>query len=110
MQCDNMTKYTDLNKVREPSVHFTVVFNAFVLMTLFNEINARKIHNERNVFDGIQRNYFFLVIWAGCFVGQVLIVNFGSIVFGVERLDWDHWMWCIFFGVGELIWGQVIIS
>lgn len=33
-----------------PSVHFTIVFNTFVLMTLFNEINARKIHGERNVF------------------------------------------------------------
>ncbi|CAM6006407.1 unnamed protein product [Sphagnum balticum] len=33
-----------------PSQHFTIVFNAFVMMTLFNEINARKIHGERNVF------------------------------------------------------------
>ena len=34
-----------------PSQHFTIVFNAFVMMTLFNEINARKIHGERNVFN-----------------------------------------------------------
>jgi Ca2+ transporting ATPase len=33
-----------------PSEHFTIVFNTFVMMTLFNEINARKIHGERNVF------------------------------------------------------------
>ena len=33
-----------------PSQHFTIVFNAFVMMTIFNEINARKVHNERNVF------------------------------------------------------------
>ncbi|EPB80104.1 calcium-translocating P-type ATPase, PMCA-type [Ancylostoma ceylanicum] len=33
-----------------PSAHFTIIFNAFVLMTLCNEINARKIHGERNVF------------------------------------------------------------
>jgi hypothetical protein len=33
-----------------PSQHFTIVFNTFVMMTLFNEINARKIHGERNVF------------------------------------------------------------
>ncbi|VDL86775.1 unnamed protein product [Nippostrongylus brasiliensis] len=33
-----------------PSQHFTIVFNAFVMMTLFNEINARKVHGERNVF------------------------------------------------------------
>lgn len=33
-----------------PSPHFTIVFNTFVMMTLFNEINARKVHGERNVF------------------------------------------------------------
>lgn len=30
--------------------HYTMVFNALVMMTLFNEINARKVHGERNVF------------------------------------------------------------
>ena len=33
-----------------PTEHFTIVFNTFVLMTLFNELNARKIHGERNIF------------------------------------------------------------
>ena len=56
---------------RELSEQFTLVFNAFVLMTLFNEINARKLHGERNVFKGILRNPFFYGIWLLCFVGQV---------------------------------------
>ena len=34
---------------QEP-VHFTMVFNTFVMMTMFNEINARKIHGEHNIF------------------------------------------------------------
>lgn len=38
---------------------------------------------------------------------QILIVNFGGIVFAVEKLDWDHWMWCMFVGFGSLLWGQV---
>ncbi|KAK7893126.1 hypothetical protein WMY93_022278 [Mugilogobius chulae] len=33
-----------------PSEHYTIVFNTFVLMQIFNELNARKIHGERNVF------------------------------------------------------------
>ena len=56
---------------RESSEQFTLVFNSFVLMTLFNEINARKLHGERNVFSGILRNPFFYGIWILCFVGQV---------------------------------------
>ena len=56
---------------RELSNQFTMVFNAFVLMTLFNEINSRKLHGERNVFQGIFRNPFFYCIWSACFVAQV---------------------------------------
>ncbi|GMS91654.1 hypothetical protein PENTCL1PPCAC_13829, partial [Pristionchus entomophagus] len=33
-----------------PTAHYTIIFNAFVMMTLCNEINARKIHGERNIF------------------------------------------------------------
>lgn len=39
-----------------PSKHLTVVFNAFVWMQLFNEINARKIAGEINVFEGECQN------------------------------------------------------
>jgi len=56
---------------RETSDQFTMVFNAFVLMTLFNEINSRKLHGERNVFEGIFRNPFFYCIWSFSFAAQV---------------------------------------
>ena len=32
-------------KSRAGNVHFTMIFNVFVLMTLFNEINARYVNN-----------------------------------------------------------------
>ena len=54
-----------------PSQHFTIIFNAFVMMTLFNEINARKIHGQRNVFDGLNRNPLFIGIWIGTIISQV---------------------------------------
>uniref|UniRef100_A0A8C7EZD8 Calcium-transporting ATPase n=1 Tax=Oncorhynchus kisutch TaxID=8019 RepID=A0A8C7EZD8_ONCKI len=55
-----------------PSEHYTIIFNTFVLMQLFNEINARKIHGERNVFDGIFRNPIFCSIVFGTFAIQVI--------------------------------------
>lgn len=54
-----------------PSEHYTIVFNTFVMMQLFNEINARKIHGERNVFDGIFKNMIFCSIVFGTFIIQV---------------------------------------
>uniref|UniRef100_A0A8C1TIT4 Calcium-transporting ATPase n=1 Tax=Cyprinus carpio TaxID=7962 RepID=A0A8C1TIT4_CYPCA len=55
-----------------PSEHYTIVFNTFVMMQLFNEINARKIHGERNVFDGIFNNMIFCSIVFGTFVIQLI--------------------------------------
>uniref|UniRef100_A0A8C5DT12 Calcium-transporting ATPase n=1 Tax=Gouania willdenowi TaxID=441366 RepID=A0A8C5DT12_GOUWI len=55
-----------------PSEHYTIIFNTFVLMQLFNEINARKIHGERNVFDGIFSNPIFCSIVLGTFAVQLI--------------------------------------
>ena len=48
-----------------------MIFNTFVMMTLFNEINARKIHGQRNIFSGLQRNPIFVGIWVATMAGQV---------------------------------------
>lgn len=61
-----------------PSEHYTIVFNVFVMMQLFNEINARKIHGERNVFEGIYRNPIFCSVVLGTFALQVLGVGCGG--------------------------------
>uniref|UniRef100_A0A3P8VE31 Calcium-transporting ATPase n=1 Tax=Cynoglossus semilaevis TaxID=244447 RepID=A0A3P8VE31_CYNSE len=91
-----------------PSEHYTVVFNTFVMMQLFNEINARKIHGERNVFDGIFNNLIFCSIVLGTFIIQVVIVQFGGKPFSCVALSVDQWLWCTFLGFGSLLWGQVI--
>ncbi|NP_001157438.1 plasma membrane calcium-transporting ATPase 2 isoform X1 [Equus asinus] len=93
-----------------PSEHYTIIFNTFVMMQLFNEVNARKIHGERNVFDGIFRNPIFCAIVLGTFAIQIVIVQFGGKPFSCSPLQLDQWMWCIFIGLGELVWGQVIAT
>ncbi|XP_074862291.1 plasma membrane calcium-transporting ATPase 2 isoform X5 [Carettochelys insculpta] len=93
-----------------PSEHYTIIFNTFVMMQLFNEINARKIHGERNVFDGIFRNPIFCTIVLGTFAVQIIIVQFGGKPFSCSPLQLDQWMWCVFIGLGELVWGQIIAT
>ncbi|XP_067090048.1 plasma membrane calcium-transporting ATPase 4 isoform X1 [Osmerus mordax] len=93
-----------------PSEHYTIVFNVFVMMQLFNEINARKIHGERNVFDGIFNNPIFCSIVFGTFIIQIVIVQFGGKPFSCVSLTIDQWLWCVFLGVGCLLWGQLISS
>ncbi|KAK6024405.1 hypothetical protein OSTOST_09782, partial [Ostertagia ostertagi] len=115
-----------------PSAHFTIIFNAFVLMTLCNEINARKVHGERNVFKaalgytnsnsatlkatrggrtgGLFSNPIFCVIWITTLISQVLIVQFGGHWFSTAPLNAIQWAICIACGLGELIWGQTIFA
>lgn len=93
-----------------PTQHFTIIFNTFVMMTLCNEINARKIHGQRNIFEGLQRNPIFIGIWIGTMVGQIIIVQFAGVAFYTSALTIDQWLWCIFLGVGVMLWGQVITS
>ncbi|XP_055504237.1 plasma membrane calcium-transporting ATPase 2 isoform X8 [Leucoraja erinacea] len=93
-----------------PSEHYTIIFNTFVLMQLFNEINARKIHGEKNVFDGIFRNPIFCTIVFGTFAVQIVIIQLGGKPFSCVPLKVDQWLWCVVLGVGELLWGQVISS
>ncbi|XP_032734217.1 plasma membrane calcium-transporting ATPase 4 isoform X3 [Lontra canadensis] len=91
-----------------PSQHYTIIFNTFVLMQLFNEINSRKIHGERNVFAGIFRNLIFCSVVLGTFISQILIVEFGGKPFSCTKLTLSQWFWCLFIGIGELLWGQII--
>lgn len=48
----------------EESQHFTIVFNTFVFLQIGNEVNARKVHGERNVFKGFFANFIFLAVMA----------------------------------------------
>ena len=93
-----------------PTQHFTIVFNTFVMMTLCNEINARKIHDERNVFHNIHKSPLFIGIWICTFGLQILIIQFGGLFFKTAALTFEQWLWCLFFGLGELLWGQVLAT
>ncbi|XP_068917654.1 plasma membrane calcium-transporting ATPase 2 isoform X1 [Tenebrio molitor] len=93
-----------------PSQHFTVIFNSFVMMTLFNEFNARKIHGQRNVFEGIFTNPIFYTIWIGTCVSQILIIQYGKMAFSTRSLTLEQWLWCLFFGLGTLLWGQLVTT
>ncbi|XP_047451486.1 plasma membrane calcium-transporting ATPase 1-like [Mugil cephalus] len=93
-----------------PSEHYTIVFNTFVLMQIFNELNARKIHGERNIFEGVFKNPIFCTIILGTLLTQFIIVQFGGKPFSCVSLNVEQWLWCILMGLGSLLWGQLVSS
>lgn len=92
------------------SYHLTFIFNAFVWMQLFNEINCRKLKGEWNVFSGIHRNPFFVSILFGTAAAQVIIVQFGGKAFAVDLggLKIHDWGYTVAIGAGSIPCQQII--
>jgi len=64
-----------------PSAHLTYCFNIFVMLQIFNFMNARKLEDECNVFEGLVCNSYFTIIVIAIFFLQVIILTIGNIAF-----------------------------
>jgi len=86
--------YIALEPELGPSAHFTYVFNIFVWLQIFNFINARKINDEVNVFEGLGRSQLFVVLIIVIMVLQYLFITFGDRAIGCvsHGLDQDGWV------------------
>uniref|UniRef100_A0AAV2Z6B5 Calcium-transporting ATPase n=1 Tax=Lagenidium giganteum TaxID=4803 RepID=A0AAV2Z6B5_9STRA len=104
---DVVRRGDDPNK---PTVHMTIVFNAFVWMQLFNELNCRKIHDEINIFDRITKNAVFLYVCVLQAVLQVVIVQWTGDFFGCKPLDATQWGVCLALGFVSLPFGLLLRS
>uniref|UniRef100_K3X6Z0 Calcium-transporting ATPase n=1 Tax=Globisporangium ultimum (strain ATCC 200006 / CBS 805.95 / DAOM BR144) TaxID=431595 RepID=K3X6Z0_GLOUD len=87
---------------QDPTEHMTIVFNAFVWMQLFNELNCRKIHDELNVLEGITGNRVYMYVTVFQIVAQVIIVQCTGRFFNCAPLDFGQWGATILIGAGSL--------
>lgn len=86
----------------------TMVFNTFVWMQIFNSLNNRRLDNKFNIFEGIQRNWFFCAIFLIMVGGQTLIIFVGGQAFHVHRQFGDQWGVAIVLGAISIPVGVVI--
>lgn len=76
---NNGKEFTSEGKMTEQTKLFSFVFNTFVFMQIFNQLNARLLEDgEFNVFQGIQKNPMFLAIVLITVVVQLIMVEFGG--------------------------------
>lgn len=69
----------------------TLIFNVFVWCQLFNQVNARRLDRKLNIFHGMHKNIWFILIILieiGC---QVLIIYVGGAAFSVKRIGGRDW-------------------
>ena len=102
-------RYSRANN-NDPSEHYTFIFNVFVFMQLFNEINCRKLFGEINVFEGFFANPLFLVIWVGTVLCQAVGVQFLGRWIRVTDSGCTEmqWIWTILISAFSLVWQQVL--
>ena len=85
------------NSQNSETVHMTILFNCFVIYTLMNQINARVLSDDFNIFVRIDK--FFILIVLIEIIAQVIIVQFGSLAFQCSKygLTGHQWGICIGF-------------
>ncbi|XP_022897971.1 calcium-transporting ATPase 9, plasma membrane-type-like isoform X2 [Olea europaea var. sylvestris] len=85
----------------------TVIFNAFFLCQIFNELNARK-PDEINVWKGVTKNLLFMGTVGLTVVLQVIIIFFYGKFTSTVRLSWDLWLVSIVIGI--ISWPLAIVG
>lgn len=84
------------------------VFNCFVWMQIFNMFNNRRLDNKFNIFEGVQRNEFFIFIALVMIGGQVMIMFVGGVAFDVSRLTAEQWAYSVGLGAVSIPVGVLI--
>ena len=110
MDCEDLMEDGDASE-RDCHAHYSCVFNAFVMMQLFNQINMRKVRpEERNPFRGLLSNHVFILVTLIEFILQWCIVQYGGHVFDTEGgLSLNQWALCVGLGVLVLPYHQLLM-
>ncbi|WAR63660.1 hypothetical protein PtB15_17B261 [Puccinia triticina] len=92
----------EATRIEFDDLHKTLVFNAFVFCQIFNQFNARVLDRSFNVFQGILKNYYFMVIFLIMLGGQILIVEVGGAAFQVTSIGARDWLISVIIGLLSL--------
>jgi len=90
-------------------VHYTIVFNVFMFMQIFNMFNARKLlKTDLNIFANFFNNWAFIFILIGIILAQVAMTMIGGPLFQTTALTGVQWIVCVSIGFSSWIAGVVL--
>ena len=96
---DNLSKAYELyNKRQGAPVQLTMIFNIFVLYTLFNQLNCRIVDETLNIFARILNNRLFILVEIFEFLMQIIIIEYWNIIFKTTKNGLTIYQWgiCLF--------------
>ena len=78
--------------------HLTIVFNAFVMLQVFNFFNARMLYSDINPFRDITKSPVLCAVVVSIVFLQVFIVQCGGQFMSTVPLNFSQWTWCVLLG------------
>jgi magnesium-transporting ATPase (P-type) len=112
-ECDQSLLFNDLkpdyNNNPYKARFYGFLFNTYVMLQIFNEINARKLLvNEINPFKGFFNNKFFLFVLIISVVVQIILVEIPPLasVLKIKPLNIYENLISICIGASCIIWGK----
>ncbi|CAN0533392.1 unnamed protein product [Laminaria digitata] len=90
------------------ATRLTFVFNTFVMMQVFNELNARSTRFDRGVFARLSQSHLFVFVIVVTVLAQVVIVQYAGAFFRTVPLNGDLWLRSILIGASMLGVGAVL--
>lgn len=99
----------DYLQSQDKLLHYTYIFNTFVFLQIFNQINCRKIgRRDFNVFEKFFHNYYFLAVLFGTAIIQVLMIQWFHDISRTVALTKSQWGGCICVGATPLVIGFLL--
>lgn len=97
-------------KDNQYSIHFTYIFNIFVMLQFFNFLNCRMLLDELNIFKEIGKSTLLLIILVIIFVLQIIFITFCGAAIRVHSwgLGPAQWGLSIAFGLLSLLCRLVV--
>jgi len=102
------SKFWGYTTEKEASELSTMVFNTFVFCQIFNSVNCRSLTQDKNIFRGLSKNWYFIVITLLEVAIQILIVFFGGAAFQVTSMNGRDWGMSIALGFVSIPLGFLI--
>jgi P-type Ca2+ transporter type 2C len=109
IEYDNAMEVYEDGKATPKAVVFTMIFNTFVWMHIFNEFNCRKVGaTQYNMFNGLITNWMFLVVISVIIALQYFLVEYGGEAMQTTSLTGEQHAACIIWGSTTLLIGTFL--
>lgn len=86
----------------------TIIFNFFIFCQIFNEMSSRRLNNEINFLQGMEKNKMFIGIIIFSVIVQIIIVQFGGSFMKTTPLTVMQWIISVSLASGTLLVGVLM--